>query len=162
LEPELLDGLELEFVGKTTATWTRDRAEALLSERTRRALRRVSFETELDQRKALTRLSRPGTLAVMPTLRDNSPNTVYECLEHGMPFLASDVGGIPGLIAPDERGHVLFEPTPDGVEAALRRALSGVVRPVRASFTPETSYDRWDGVVALRPPARVEAAHPAV
>ena len=81
VEPERLDGLELEFVGKTTATWTRERAEGLLSDETKRALRRVSFESELDQHEALALLSRPGTLAVMPSLHDNSPNTVYECLE---------------------------------------------------------------------------------
>jgi glycosyltransferase involved in cell wall biosynthesis len=78
LEAEQLRGLELEFVGKTTGTWTRERIETMLSKTTRRALRRVVFETELDQHQALARLSRPGTLAVMPSLRENSPNTVYE------------------------------------------------------------------------------------
>jgi glycosyltransferase involved in cell wall biosynthesis len=162
LEPELLERLELEFLGKTTATWTQDRAEALLSDRTRRALRGVSFETELDQREALARLRRPGTLAVMPTLLDNSPNTVYECLEHGIPFIASDVGGIPELIAPEERRRVLFEPTPAGVEAALRRAFSGPVRPVRASFTSTTSYEHWADVLASRLPRETTAVGPAV
>jgi glycosyltransferase involved in cell wall biosynthesis len=157
LDPELLERLELEFLGKTTATWTRERAEALLSERTRRALRSVSFETGLGQQQALARLRRAGTLAVMPTLRDNSPNTVYECLEHGIPFIASDVGGIPELIDPDERSRVLFEPTPEGVEAALRRALADGVRAVRASFTSATSYERWSDVLALPPAPRTVA-----
>ena len=85
VEPERLDGLELQFVGKTTATWTRERAEGLLSDATKRALRRVSFESELDQHEALALLNRPGTLAVMPSLHDNSPNAVYECLEQGIP-----------------------------------------------------------------------------
>jgi glycosyltransferase involved in cell wall biosynthesis len=162
LEPELLNSLELEFLGKTTATWTRERAEALLSTETRRALARVSFESELDQRQALERLGRPGTLAVMPTLRDNSPNTVYECLELGIPFVASNVGGIPELIAPADRERVLFEPTPEGVDAALRRALVDGVRPVRASFTAATSYERWGEVLALRAARRATAGGPAV
>jgi glycosyltransferase involved in cell wall biosynthesis len=162
LEPKLLDGVELEFLGKTTATWTRERAEALLAGRTRNALSRVSFETELDQRQALARLRRPGTLAVMPTLGDNSPNTVYECLEHGIPFIASNVGGIPELIAPDERGGVLFEPSSEGVEAALRHALTGAVRPVRASFTSATSYEHWAELLALQRQARAAPATPRV
>jgi len=158
LEPKLLRGLELEFLGKTTATWTRERAEALLSTGTRRGLAQLSFESELDQRQALEQLSRPGTLAVMPTLRDNSPNTVYECLERRIPFIASNVGGIPELIAPEDRERTLFEPTPEGVETALRRALAYGVRPVRASFTPATSYERWGQVLALRPTRRAAAA----
>ena len=162
LEPELLDGVELEFLGKTTGTWTRERAEALLSKRTRKAVRRISFETALGQQDALARLLRPGTLAVMPTLRDNSPNTVYECLEHCIPFIASDVGGIPELVAEEDRALALFEPTEAGVEAALRRVLSDVVRPVRASFTSSTPYERWADVLALQAPVQPAAEAPAV
>src|SRR5439155_14477963 len=158
LEPERLQGLELEFVGRTTATWTRARAEALLSEATKRALRRVAFETELDQHQALERLSRPGTLAIMPSLQENSPNTVYECLEHGIPFIASDVGGVPELIAPDDRERVLFDPTAEGVAAALGRVLAGgtVPAPVSPAFDRGASSDAWTGVVGLRPQRRTE------
>jgi hypothetical protein len=90
----------------------------------------------------------------MPSLRDNSPNTVYECLEHDIPFIASNVGGVPELIAADDHNRVLFDPTPQGVEAALRHVLSGDrrLRPVRPSFTTATSYDRWAEVIELHPP----------
>ena len=50
----------------------------------------------------------------MPSLQENSPNTVYECLEQGIPFIASNVGGVPELIAPDDHARVLFEPTRRG------------------------------------------------
>jgi O-antigen biosynthesis protein len=152
LEPELLDGLELEFVGKTTATWTRNRVLALLSESTISALRRVTFHTGLDQHEALALLMRPGTLAVMPSLRETFSNTVYECLEHGIPFIASNVGGIPELVASEDRDRVLFEPTREGVEAALRDVLSrGVPRPARLAFDTAASFDHWANVVGLRP-----------
>ena len=36
---------------------------------------------------------------MIPSLLDNSPNVVYECLEDGIPFLASDTGGIGELVA---------------------------------------------------------------
>jgi O-antigen biosynthesis protein len=159
LEPEGLRGLEVEFVGKTTATWTPARAEALLSEETRRALRRVVFETELDQHQALARLSRPGTLAVMPSLQENSPNTVYECLEHGIPFIASNVGGVPELIGSDDRERVLFEPTSEGVAAALRRVLAdgNVPAPGRPAFDRGASADAWAGVIDLQPQRRTAA-----
>ena len=92
----------------------------------------------------------------MPTLRENSPNTVYECLEHGIPFIASNVGGIPELVSPDDHARVLFEPTAEGVEAALRGVLDGdgIVHPVRAAFESTTSFERWAEVLELRPDRR--------
>jgi glycosyltransferase involved in cell wall biosynthesis len=156
LEPERLNGVELEFVGKTTATWTRDSVTALLSEQTRRALQGVAFETNLDQHQALERLRRPGTLAVMPSLQENSPNTIYECLEERIPFIASDVGGVPELITPDDRGRVLFQPTAEGVEAALRCVLADghVPAHVRPALEHGASLDRWTEVIELRPQQR--------
>jgi glycosyltransferase involved in cell wall biosynthesis len=158
LEPELVRGLELDFVGRTTRTWPRERAEALLSEETRRALGGVTFATELDQQQALERLSRPGTLVVMPSLQENSPNTVYECLERGIPFIASRVGGVPELIALDDHARVLFEPSADALAAALGRVLADrqVPAPARPAFDGTTSDERWGEVVELRPGALPE------
>jgi glycosyltransferase involved in cell wall biosynthesis len=153
LEPERLTGLELEFVGKTTATWPPERVESLLSEPTRGALRRMSFEGELEQHNALERIGRAGTLVVMPSLQENSPNAVYECLERGIPFIASNVGGVPELIAADDHPRILFEPTVPGLEAALRRVLASgdVPPPARAAVDAAASLERWSEVLELRP-----------
>ena len=152
IEPSQLEGLELEFVGKTTGTWTPQRVEALLSDATKRALRRIAFETRLDQRQALDRLRRPGTLVVMPSLQENSPNTVYECLEEGIPFIASDVGGVPELIAPSDRTRVLFTASAEGVEAAIRMVLVDrkVPTPARAAFDRDESTAGWADVVEMQ------------
>src|SRR5205085_3010529 len=114
-----------------------------------RALRRVSFETDLDQPRALARLSRPGTLVVMPSLQENSPNAVYECLELGIPFIASNVGGVPELVAADDRPRVLFEPTAHGVEGALRTVAANrqIPPPPRPAFDGASSSERWSEVV---------------
>jgi glycosyltransferase involved in cell wall biosynthesis len=158
LDPALLSGIELELVGKPTASWTPERIAGSLTERSRNALQAVSFLTDLDQPAALARLRRPGTLTVIPSLGDNSPNTVYECLEHGIPFLASAVGGIPELIAPDDRSRVLFEPTIEGAKAALARALSGHLgRPARATFAAEASAATWTEVLETAPQRAADA-----
>jgi glycosyltransferase involved in cell wall biosynthesis len=153
LEPELLRGLELEFLGKSTPTWTSERVTSLLDPATERALGKVAFEPELDQHDALTRLSRSGTLAVMPSLQDNSPNAVYECLDHGIPFVASSVGGVPELIAEEDHARVLVEPTTAGLEAALRAILSArtVPQPARAAVSASESIERWSEVMEQRP-----------
>jgi hypothetical protein len=80
----------------------------------------------------------------MPSLLDNSPNTVSECLEHGIPFLATSTGGIAELVAVEDRDHVLCEPYGADLAAALRRALeqpaTAVARPGR---DPRDSLAAW-------------------
>jgi len=150
LAPELLEGIEVEFLGGPSKYWDPPRVAALISARTTRALRGVSFETELGQQEALARLSRPGTLAVMPSLAENSPNVVYECLEARIPFLASAAGGIGELVAAEDRPRVLFPPTVEGVSGALRRALAerAPLRPVRPAFDGADVLRAWEDVLA--------------
>lgn len=161
LDPLLLERVELEFVGRTSQTWTPERVEHLLTRETKDALRGVSFASTLDQPEALARLSRPGTVAVLPSLEENSPNAIYECLETGIPFLASNVGGVPELIHAEDRARTLFPPTADGVADALRRLLTDgtVPQPVRPAFAFETSSQAWDEVVRLHPTARPARDH---
>jgi glycosyltransferase involved in cell wall biosynthesis len=151
LEPRLLDGIDIELVGKTTGTWPRDRVAALLPRTAR-----VVVAGELEQHEALERIARAGTLVVMPSLQENSPNAVYECLERRIPFIASNVGGVPELVAADDRARVLFEPTADGLEAALRAVLAAarVPAPARPGFHAEASLERWREVVELSPTPR--------
>jgi glycosyltransferase involved in cell wall biosynthesis len=160
LDPALLARIELEFLGSATPAWPPSRIETMFTAPVRTALRGVSFQTTLDQNEALAHLSEPGTLAVIPSLEDNSPNTVYECLDRGIPFIAGDTGGASELIAGEDRGRVLFEPTPTGVAAALRSALSGPdgLRAVSPSFDPESVIDRWAEIVARSPRMRERAA----
>jgi glycosyltransferase involved in cell wall biosynthesis len=156
---DLLRGVELEFIGGPTRTWPPERVRTLLSDDTQDVVRRISFETGLDQAAALAHLCRPGTLAVIPSLEDNSPNVIYECLERGIPFIASNGGGIAELVAREDRDRVLFDPTPHGVAAALHRALeAGGVAPARFGFDPRTALDVWAEVIAkqARPRARGE------
>ena len=154
LPAELLEDLEIEFIGRATPSWTPERVEALLSTRAK-----LSFETNLDQPEALARLARPGTLAVMPSFEETFGNTVRECLDYGIPFIASDAAAIGELVAPEDRARVLFEPTGRGVEVALRQALAGAdaLRPARAAFDAEDSLAAWAAVVETPPQRRGHA-----
>ncbi|MEN3310808.1 MAG: hypothetical protein V7645_137 [Actinomycetota bacterium] len=165
LEPELLERIEIEFIGRPTPAWPVEHVTELLSERTRGALRGVSFQTALGQQEALARLRRPGTLAVMPSFEENSPNTVYECLENGIPFIAGNAAGIRELVAPEDHGRILCEPTGEGIAQALRRSLAGgeALNPARPAFDDTESLARWEEVLALAPgPFPPRAASPPV
>jgi glycosyltransferase involved in cell wall biosynthesis len=159
---DLLRDVELEFVGAATPAWPRERIEALFTGRTKQALGRISFQTDLDQPEALTRLGRPGTLAVMPSLGETFSNAVYECLERGIPFIASDAGAPAELVAPEDRERVLFEPSAAGVAAALRRVLADAdaLRPARPAFDAATATDLWAQVIELEPELRPDGEAP--
>jgi glycosyltransferase involved in cell wall biosynthesis len=150
LDPELLRHIELEFLGRATPAWPPERIDALLSEEAKAALTEISFHTDLDQPEALARLSRPGTLAVMPSFGETFSNAVYECLERGIPFLASDAGAPRELIAEDDRARVLFQPTSEGIAKALGRVLGDghTPQPARPGFDPADSLAAWSDAIA--------------
>src|SRR5919204_3015154 len=152
LEPELLNGIDVLFLGSENKRWPPSRILDALPPSARASAR---IETQLTRETALAELRRPGTLAVMPSLLDNSPNTVAECIENGIPFVATDTGGIPELVAEPDRGRVLCRPTSNDIAAALRRALtdSGFT-PARAAREPQEALDSWLRLVSEVEPGR--------
>jgi glycosyltransferase involved in cell wall biosynthesis len=143
LEPDLLEDVAVEFIGRPTQAWPVERVTELLS------VAQASFETTLDQHEALARLRRPGTLAVIPSFEENSPNVIYECLENRIPFIASRVAGIRELVTSEDHERVLFEATEEGIAAALRRALTAAdpPQPARPAFDDAESLRRWQEVL---------------
>jgi glycosyltransferase involved in cell wall biosynthesis len=141
LDPKLLDGVEVAFLGSATPRWSAERITS--------ALPGARVETGLAREAALAELRRPGTLAVMPSLLDNSPNTVSECIEQRIPFVATATGGIPELVAADDRSRVLCAPTATDLAAALARALSDAngFAPARPARAPRESLDAWLEVI---------------
>jgi glycosyltransferase involved in cell wall biosynthesis len=59
--------------------------------------------------KEILRLHLGAGLFVLPTLIDNSPNSLCEAMALGMPCIVSRVGGVPSLIN-DQKDGLLFEP----------------------------------------------------
>jgi glycosyltransferase involved in cell wall biosynthesis len=142
LDPAMLDGIEVLFLGSARGRWAPDRVVEALP-----ALADVRFETTLDREAALAELRTPGTLAVMPSLLDNAPNTVSECIEHGIPFVSTSVGGIPELVAEEDRARVLCEPTAAALAAALANAVTSPAAPARTAREPQESVTGWLDVV---------------
>jgi glycosyltransferase involved in cell wall biosynthesis len=152
LDGKLPEGLEVGFLGSASKRWPPARILEELPEQLRPSAR---VETALDREQALEELRRPGTLAVMPSLLDNSPNTVAECVECGIPFIASATGGIPELVAEADRERVLFEPTAGDLAAALQRVLAGPsFAPARPSRGALEALNAWLELVdTVRPSA---------
>src|SRR5262249_47319134 len=97
---------------------------------------KVRYRTNYGNLEAVNYLKTRACIAVVPSIIDNSPYTVYECLDAGIPLLSAAVGGIPELVHPDDRNRTLVADRVDTLEEALASALVKGIRPARLAFDP--------------------------
>jgi glycosyltransferase involved in cell wall biosynthesis/GT2 family glycosyltransferase len=163
VDPTLLAGRKVTFLGRKD-TWSPKRVRSRL-EPAVAATAEIEFITDLAQREALAHLERSAVLAVMPSLTDNSPCVIYECMERGIAFITSNTGGGPELIREQDKPAVLFAPHPGDLADRLRSLLTGTEPPpvARPSFTAEDLHEGWSAALAPSTSQRaVPAAEPRV
>jgi GT2 family glycosyltransferase/glycosyltransferase involved in cell wall biosynthesis len=88
----------VSFLGKHASVLGRDSAEYL--EELRRDLPTVAMNiiNDFDYSRALDYIRQTRGLVVIPSIVDNYPLTVLECIQSGIPFIAASTGGIPEMI----------------------------------------------------------------
>ncbi len=135
-------GISVTFLGKAvwqdgekTDDWLRARAQSWRFP--------WQLKTDLGQPEAVSYLRRAPVIAVMPSPVDNSPCTIYEAIQNGIPFLASATGGIPELIDPEDHWCTLFDYTVEGIETALVRALDAGVATARPRVSQAANRNQW-------------------
>jgi glycosyltransferase involved in cell wall biosynthesis len=74
-------------------------------------------------RAALKKYFAAATLVALPTLEDNCPMVVLEAAAAGVPALASNVGGVPDLIIPEETGLFCDPMQPETFRTGVARLL---------------------------------------
>ncbi|WP_241159729.1 glycosyltransferase family 4 protein [Desulfovibrio sp. ZJ200] len=142
LSPELLSGRRVTFLGKEAGFRAAD-VRAMLARQTAAGLQ-LALLTGLGPDEARRYLCAGRRLAVMPSLRENSPCVVAECLESGIPFLASSVGGGRELAREEDRNNVFCVPETTALAERLRRALQDGNLPAgRPAHTRETLFAQW-------------------
>jgi glycosyltransferase involved in cell wall biosynthesis len=97
----------------------------------------------LDHVGAQNYLSSHNRVAVIPSLVENSPYTVLECMGRKIPFIASDVGGIAELINGADRGHVLFAPNPSSLANRIEKQLTEGFRVSESSVGFQQTLQQW-------------------
>ncbi|MEO1250156.1 MAG: glycosyltransferase, partial [Pseudomonadota bacterium] len=117
---------------------------ALLLARAARWPFRVRLLTNYGQQDALDYLSHPSRLAVMPSLADNSPCVVYECIQRSLPFVTCSGSGADEIIAAADHGRVLAEPTAETLANRLSGCLKKGASAARLAFDPEANLAAWD------------------
>ncbi|GAA5839197.1 hypothetical protein JCM11251_003701 [Rhodosporidiobolus azoricus] len=135
-------------------------SQALLSiqEHAANATFSYQFLSTYDRDEALSYLQQPSRLALLPSLADNSPSTVLECIAHGIRFIASNVGGVPELVHPADQETVLFSPLVGTFGAKLTSTLERLekapwkaVRPGPATQTAANDWIAFHRWLADRP-----------
>jgi glycosyltransferase involved in cell wall biosynthesis len=95
------------------------------------------------QQEALTYLLGEGRLAVMPSLIENSSLTIYETTHLRIPFIASNCGGNPELVAGEHRKSVLAAAHPVPLLRKLSEALDIGGFVAAPSFDNDKNLTTW-------------------
>eukprot|EP00899_Mesostigma_viride_P008399 jgi/Mesvir1/17560/Mv08804-RA.2 len=103
----------------------------------------VSILTDKDSSGAMEYLRGEGRLALLPSVVENSPLSILECLRARIPFVASTAGGIPEQVCVHDHAHVLFEPEVPALIEALTRALQHGVVLARPAFEMAANEQHW-------------------
>ena len=104
----------------------------------------IEFINDMGQKEALNLIrSSKNALCVMPSLIENSPCVVGECLSIATPFLTCDVGGISELIAPATRETCLIKPTAKELCKAILRAVDSGVGAIESQLVPTKIISAW-------------------
>ncbi|RKQ67925.1 glycosyltransferase family 4 protein [Oceanibaculum indicum] len=138
------DGLKITFLGKSTPIEGMEGRDYVAGRAAGWPVG-TAFVSDLDSADALAYLAAPGRLAIIPSLIENSPCTVLECLLGGIPFLAADVGGVAELIAPEDRDQLLFSPSAEALATALTERLAAGAATGRPAIPQEEVRRVWTG-----------------
>jgi glycosyltransferase involved in cell wall biosynthesis len=130
------------FLGKSSRIEGIDAGE-YLSQRAKNWRCEYTIIGTLNHEEAIRYLRTGRRLAVIPSLEDNLPHTVMECLLARIPFLTSRTGGIPELIAPEDLEDVTFPVDPTILARRIKLALQGGINLGNPAVEPNVNRREW-------------------
>ncbi len=87
---------------------------------------------------------------VLPTLAEGTPNSIIEAMAHGLPVIASAVGGIPDLVTPDT--GILVPPSdPKALVNAMMVLATDADKRMRMGQAARTRYEELFSPEAVLP-----------
>jgi len=116
----------------------------------------LKFLPELTEREAVAYLKRRNGLAIIPSLAATIPQALLTCVEEGIPFVATDVGGATETVyRSDVRSH-FCSPKPADLARIIAERIREGASSARPAQTGEQAREKWDalfaGLGALQPP----------
>lgn len=147
---EELRGRKVTFMGRPTEV-SGVRSPLLILSRAEKWPCEVNLLLDYSQEEALEYLSKPGRVAVMPSLADNSPCVVYECMQQQIPFVATLGSGADELVHTDCWDSVMCEPNAVALCERLTQVLalgSSVAWPRFEASENLATWKAWNQMLA--------------
>lgn len=133
---------EIVFLGKSISTHGFDSIDYIKNRSLRWGLP-INIKTSKSSDEALEFLSDPSILCIIPSLLENSPYTVLECLQRNIRFCASNTGGIPELIHIDSHKNCLFEPIPSALADIIEKNIKNPQKKAVPSIKSNETVEIW-------------------
>jgi glycosyltransferase involved in cell wall biosynthesis len=146
-----LSGIRIAFMGKF-AQIAGLHSGVYAIERARQWRASIRILSTYGQEEALAYLMRPGVLAVIPSHAENSPCVVAECIQLGVPFIATNRGGTVELVALEDREHCLIGLDPQELATKLTGIIQRGHHPARGANSPAEMLNRWLGLTRSKAP----------
>lgn len=127
---QLPDNVKFSFLGSTRSQIGEVRSGDYVAHRMSRWGQHAgSVVSDKDTEGALQFLLAEARLAVLPSLVENSPLSIFELTGTGIPFISSTAGGIPDIIDPADHTQTLFQA--GSLEALVGKITSALAVGVR-------------------------------
>jgi len=139
---ETLRGRKVTFMGRPTDV-SGIRSPLLIMSRAEKWPCEVNLLLDFSQEEALEYLSKPQRVAVMPSLADNSPCVVYECMQQHIPFVATSGSGADELVHGDCSASVMCEPTAISLSERLTEVITLGATVAWPRFEAAENLARW-------------------
>lgn len=106
---------------------------------------KVFVHNNLGSADAIRRIKELRALVVIPSLTDNLPNTVIECISNKIPFITTSSGGQKEIIDISQHDQFVFEPTLDDLERGIGLFINecSPVDPARYAFNALNLPAAW-------------------
>ena len=132
IETSLLNAIKVFFVGRHSFHFN---SMGYIKNQSKKWCFKYQVIDNLNTEQAFDLFKREKCLVVLPSLIDNSPYTVLECIVNRVPFIASNVGGITELVRSDHINLITFPPHPRKLAFKIGSALK------MNAFCPALSFD---------------------
>jgi len=152
LDPKAMEGIKITFLGRIPESheerlMMRGGVRAKIDEYIKQRSKKWKFSwqilKDMDAQARMDYIKGGARLAVMPSVMENAPYSVLECLVAGVPFIATKVGGVPEMIHPDDHERVLIDTlTAKTLSKRLKEVLRDGLRPARP-LMPNNADKTW-------------------
>lgn len=139
---DALRGRKVTFMGRASDV-SGIRSPVFIMSRAEKWPCEVNLLLDYSQEQALDYLSKPQRVAVMPSLADNSPCVVYECMQQRIPFVATSGSGADELVNTDCWPSIMCEPNALALSERLNEVLTNGAAVAWPQFEAAENLATW-------------------